>query len=557
MAGRSTQAPAATQAPTATPTQVQGASATEAPSEGGPQEGGIFRWHFRYPVALHLDPHFAGGRGAFFWMFMGNVAVRWNAPATDLTPELFDSWESADGLVHNVTVRPGVKTHNVALTNGRDFDAQDLAMNLMRISGLADPDNISSYTRRGGLRGMTDATAVDDSNVSVTFGEVAGHFPEGLTDYLMTFIPRENFENPDLFNSPEQLSGTGPFIVEQFVDGEITTFTRNPDFWGGQPHLDGVELRQLGDRVSQMADFLQGNAEYLENPSRVERETVGQQAPDAQIHAWPGSTCTYSKFNVRQAPFDDQRVRRALHLATNYVLNQEDYWGEGFFGLAGVINNAHGAAYSEAEIRTFPGWREAEKDADIAEGAMLLDAAGYPNGAGLDFKVLGTEFQQAYGYDFSIRQMDDWRRAYSDISVEVDLVADSATNTARQNEGAFDYAMRAAVSTSPASVDASQHYETGGAANIGGYSSAELDGVLERARTTLERDEATALIRQAEDILLEDLPGTITHRLYQAGIWSGSVRGLPTIPQGERALAGSFENWNSVHRHTAVIWLEK
>ena len=536
---------------------MQGASATQAPSEGGPQDGGTFRWHFRYPVTVHVDPHFAGGRGAFFWMFMGNVAVRWNAPANELTPELFGSWETADGLVHNVTVQPGVKTHNVSLTNGRDFDAQDLAMNLMRISGLSDPDNISSYTRRGGLRGMTDASAVDDSNVQVTFSESAPHFPEGLTDYLMTFIPRENFENPELFGTPEQLSGTGPFIVERFIDGEITTFTRNPDFWGGRPYLDGVELRQLGDRVSQVSDFLQGNAEYLENPSRVERQTVTQQAADAQIHAWPGSTCAYSKYNFQRAPFDDLRVRRALHLATNYVLNQEDYWGEGFFGLAGVINNAHGATYTEQEVRTFPGWRTAEKDEDIAEGARLLDAAGFPQGAGLDFKVLGTETSLAYGYDFAIRQMDDWRRAFSDISVEVDLVSDGATQSARQNDGAFDYAMRAAVSTSPAAVDASQHYETGGSVNIGGYSNPALDGVLERARTALERDEAAELIRKAEDILFEDLPGVITHRLYQAGIWSGNVRGLPTIPDGERALAGSFENWNSVHRHTSVIWLEK
>ena len=547
----------ATQAaqPTAT---VQGASATEAPSEGGPQDGGVFRWHFSFPITVHQDPHFVGGRGSFAWMFLGDVGVRWNARGDELTPDLLNSWESADGLVHTVTVRPGVKTHNVPLTNGRLFDAEDAALNLKRMAGLLDPDNISKYHKRGGLKGMSDASAVDESVLNVTFDEPAPHFPQGLTDYLMFFIPREDFQDTELFNDPAALSGTGPFLADEYRDGELQTFKRNPDFWGGRPYLDGIELRQVGDRVSQMSDFLQKNAEYLENPSRVDRQTVEQQYPSSQLHAWPGSTCAYMKFNVTRPPFDDVRVRTALQLATNYVLNENDFWGEGFWGPAAVINNAHGAALQKDDVLKLPGWRLDKKEEDIAEAQKLLAAAGFPEGAGLDFKVLGSEASRNYGYDFSIRQLDDWHRAFPEISAEIDLAADRATQTSRQNEQDFDFTMRAAVSVAPAAVDASSHWGTGGSANVGGYSNSTLDDILARARTTADQaNEAPELVQEAEQLLLEDMPGTIVHRLYQAGIYGENVRGIPTIQDGDRPLAGNFENWNSVHRHSAVLWLEK
>src|SRR5690606_27333201 len=109
-------------------------------------------------------------------------------------------------------------------------------------------------------------------------------------------------------------------------------------------------IHPAADRLSEMSLFIQGDAHYFNNPTKVERETIADQVEDSQLFQWPGSTCAYMLFNVRKAPFDDVRIRQAMHLATNYVKNQEAYWGPGFYTLAGVVNNAFAVGLSHDEI---------------------------------------------------------------------------------------------------------------------------------------------------------------------------------------------------------------
>src|SRR5262245_32726493 len=76
--------------------QATAAAANRAAAAGSPaaanvanaKEGGTFRWDTTYPINAFVDPHILGG-GGLFWQFVGNTAVRWNATATKVLPELF------------------------------------------------------------------------------------------------------------------------------------------------------------------------------------------------------------------------------------------------------------------------------------------------------------------------------------------------------------------------------------------------------------------------------------------------------------------------------------
>ena len=202
--------------------------------------------------------------------------------------------------------------------------------------------------------------------------------------------------------------------------------------------MDDVIWRPTGDRVSQSASFIQGNANFFNNPSKVERETILDAREGSQLFHWAGSTCAYTIFNTRDgAKFADRRLRHAMHLATNYVANQTAFWGEGFFALGGVLNNAHAEGLSQEELLTMPGWRE-DKTEDLKTANDLLAAAGFPEGKGLSFEFMGNTVWEAYGYNFSIRQMDDWRSAFPEIDVEGRLSADPTAHIEALTNGGFD-----------------------------------------------------------------------------------------------------------------------
>ncbi len=539
----------------AEPEEEQAAPAA-AKAADGPKRGGQYIWEgdgmrFVPPV---VDPHLSGSGGVRLWLFTANIAVRRNFSGSELVPELFNDWETVDGTEHVVTIRPGVKTHAGALTGGRLFDTEDVAMNLERMAGLHAPGgDTGGYWLADMVPGLVRAEAIGDSQVRATFSSPTA-FPWGLTLPYAAFLPRENFDSGGLQDaSPDTVSATGPWVLSEYKTDESFTAKRNPDYWGGAPYMDEVVWKPTGDRVSQTASFIQGNATFFNNPSKVDRETILEQREGSQLFHWAGSTCAYCIFNNRPgAKFADGRLRRAMHLATNYVANQKAFWGEGFYHLGGVLNNAHAEGLSMEELLKLPGWRE-EKAEDLKTANDLLDAAGFPQGKGLSIEYMGNTIWEAYGYNFSIRQMDDWRAAFPEIEVEGRLSADPGAHIAALTDGGFDVSHLPIGSSSPTSSDLGQ-YTKGASNNFTGYDNPALDEIIATAAAQYIPADASKYCLQAQDILMEDMPQLIDHRLHQAAIYAPTVRGFPILPGGTEPLAGNFENWDTIARHSEDLW---
>jgi len=487
------------------------------------------------------------------WQFAGNTAVRWDATGTKLLPELFNTWETVDGIDYVVTVRPGVKTHNLPLTNGRLFDAEDLAANLMRISGLSDPARVANYQYRGALPGLVSARAVDSSKVQVKFSSPTP-FPHGLTNYLITLMPRENFSDPATLSEPTKVSGTGPWIVSEFKVDDSMTFKRNPDYWDGRPNIDSVVWKASADRTSQISSFIQGNASYIEGVSKAEQDTIAKTAKGTQLFSWAGSSCPWVVFNMKKAPFNDVRVRQALHLATNYVQNGDAFWGVGSYTLSGVLNNAFPDGLTHDELLKTPGWR-ADKTADLKTANDLLTAAGFPQGQGLKFEYLSNP--QLEGNDLPVRMKDNWTTAFPKMDVSIKVI-DSTEQVTLVRGGNFDFAYFSAggVSIGPASVELSRFFSSKGPDNVSGYANAEVDDLVGKAVLALDKPDASTLNKKVQDIVLRELPRIIPYRRQQTAIYAANVRGFPTLPGGTKPIVGNFDNWNAITRHISKLWLD-
>jgi len=105
------------------------------------------------------------------------------------------------------------------------------------------------------------------------------------------------------------------------------------------------------------------------------------QAGLSYYHLVPLSGWLNSRLKTYSAPFNDWRVRRALHLAAD---RQEviDIIGSGAYRAVGPVGRAVKLwALPDSEIAELPGYRTdaAKRQEDITEARQLYDAAGRPD----------------------------------------------------------------------------------------------------------------------------------------------------------------------------------
>ena len=138
-------------------------------------------------------------------------------------------------------------------------------------------------------------------------------------------------------------SGTGPWILEQYVPREHATMRRNAAYWDKAriPKCGTLVLLPVPDASTRTAALLSGQVDWIESPAP---ETVAQlRAAKMQVltgvmpHSWP-----YTLSRVPGSALNDIRVRKALNLAI-------DRDGMATL-LSGLAKPAHGVVEAQRQV---------------------------------------------------------------------------------------------------------------------------------------------------------------------------------------------------------------
>ncbi len=235
-----------------------------------------------------------------------------NAPLfnVDLEPDLAESWEVVDnGAQFNFKLRKGVKTHNVAPLNGREFTSEDvLAGYGMYQKGGSQKDVFSP---------VDSMTAPDPYTVVFKLKEPMSDFPATIASWAFVYM-KEFVDDDDL--RQKQAAGTGPFIQKEWTRKERSVFERHPDYFEkGLPFVDGVITTAQDDlntlRASYQTDHLfewtaRDDADLQDMLKSRGDTMVATKFPIAR-----GANVNGFQFQMKNKTFQDERVRHALSLA--------------------------------------------------------------------------------------------------------------------------------------------------------------------------------------------------------------------------------------------------
>jgi ABC-type transport system substrate-binding protein len=243
-------------------------------------------------------------------------------PVTNaIRPHVLTSWEVADpsGMTLVFKVHPKLFIHDMAPWNGRQFNAEDVAFNLMRIGGMMAKGGpreeknavpLSQFQRATMVANIVKAEAVDNLTVKVTLSRPNNAFFNGLTENRVPFMPKEM---PDIgFDDPTKAAGIGAFQITSRDAAGNLYFKKNPrygEFRPSEPYFDTWDYITIPDTGALIAAFVSGQTQVLDTPSPEIIQTVRSGRPDANLYTTVDQNWQHIRMSV-------EYPRRSTWLAT-------------------------------------------------------------------------------------------------------------------------------------------------------------------------------------------------------------------------------------------------
>ncbi|RBY96295.1 ABC transporter substrate-binding protein [Blastococcus sp. TF02-8] len=441
-----------------------------------------------------FDPHVTNAYASF--QVLENVYDTLVVPnGEDLTmePSLATEWTTSDDdLEWRFTLRDGVTFHD-----GSEFDSADVVYSYSRI---IDEDLSNSY--RFATVDSVEADGPDTVVIRVT--QPTPNLPALIGSFKgMAILPEGAADTYDLTT---EAVGTGPFKLEK-SDASSTVLTKNDDYWGDEPSIDGVEFRYITEPAAALTALQNGEVQWTDN---IPPQQVDSLADDdsVELATTPSVDYWYMSMNFARPPFDNPQVRKAIATAVDRDAvtqaakfdaaqpNQTAIPEDSFFHSDYAPFKADEAAAKQLIA-------ESGVQTPIRMGLMVTDE--YPETV-TAAQVIASELEP--------------------IGIQVDVqTTDFATWLDRQSQGDFDAFMLGWLGNiDPFDFYHAQHI-TGGASNYQKYSNPQVDDLLTRASTETDQDARKDLYDQATKLIVDDVSYLYLYNPDVVQAWAPGLTG--------------------------------
>ncbi len=420
-------------------------------------------------------------------IFSGLVALD---SRLQVVPDLAERWEiSEDGLQYTFYLREGARFHN-----GRQVVASDVKYSLERAcdprtgSAVASVylDDIvgASEMLSGQASELRGVEVVDERTVRIKIDAPKAHFLPKLTYSTAFVVDRDSVDRGDWLRHP---NGTGPFRLTAFSAEQIV-LERNDLYYREQAKLQKVVFWLAGG--SPMSMYENGELDVVQVwTGDVERVLDPSNPLHADLIVVPQLDISYLGFDVRQPPFEDRQVREAISLA----IDREK--------LAEVVLNGLGLA---AEGIVPPGVPDYSRQRpllpfDPVRARALLQSSSYGGNEHLPaivLRIAGEDGELPRDIEAVVAMLRD------NLGIEVQV--EQSEDVFGGQPSLFASGWSADYPDPHNFLDLLFHSDS--ALNRSGYANARVDALLEAARLETQTGQRMDLYRQAEELIIADMP---------------------------------------------------
>ena len=443
-------------------------------------------------------------------------------PEFKVVPELAKSWEVLDGgRTYIFHLQEGVTFHD-----GTDFDAKAAKWNFDRILDPKVKSWVQPYYEE-----IQQVEAVDKNTLRVRMKEPSGALLGALAGYFQG-IPMASPKSFETYGEEwvRHPSGTGPYILKQWVPGEQVILEKNPHYFKkGLPYLDTLEFQVMKEPYGAAAWLRSGEVDFMARVP-IQQVFVLENSPNIQVVTGPEMAPVVALLNMRVKPFDDVRARRAVG---GYGIDRFKIAKVGFGGRAQPLVSVLASGVPDAiDLNDMYPYRP-------EEAKRLLKELGFDEANSLTLSILVPNHEPTLA-DIGALIAHQLEK----IGVRTQVTLLDAMDWVERVLGAHDFEM--VVSNWARLLDINMRsvsFFKGGASNYMGIDDPTLEAMVRQWRRALDPEERKRLSA--------DMQRLIAEQLY----WV-NVTGYPVF-QAYRRYVKNYPFDNQAHLFMEQVWLEQ
>jgi len=482
------------------PDEFDGSKFQLAAPEPNPKRGGVLR----YGITMrppHFDVHQSGtinNLGSQGCMFDNLIRRDPRDSGKTIIPDLAHSWEIAkDGKTYTFFLRKGVQFHD-----GAELTADDVKATFDRIS---KPPQGISIPRSILFKAVSEINARDNYTVAFKLSEPrpASFIMSAIASGWNVIVRKKTLEDNNYnLRKVEIYPGTGPFRSVRRVENETWVMEKNPNYWNkGLPYLDGIQFYHALPFSTELGSaILSGRVDYIRITDPVTARKA-KATPGLSTTAFNQSVIQATWLNTKRKPFDDPRVRRAMHLALDRPALIDVVKDVTPMQVGGFIYPFSDFATPSAELGKRVGY-QTDTGAALKEARALMAAAGHADGLkGLDFLV-----RDVASFKLWSQAIQAMLQEGLNIQCNLRTVVESVWFDDTAN-GHFDIAIGAIVSTL---LDPSDYfnawYGKDGPQNYSFWDNKDFQALSAQIDREVDAEKRHELVRQSEVIMEQNPP---------------------------------------------------
>ncbi|WP_249028838.1 peptide ABC transporter substrate-binding protein [Tannockella kyphosi] len=451
----------------------------------------------------------------------------------NIIASLAESYDvSDDGLVYTFYLREAY------WSNGTQVTAADFVFAWNGGINSADCEYAYLFTTDGAAIAGADeilydgdtsaelgVVAVDDLTLEVTLSQDTPYFLSLMTFPVFYPINEEFYDaqDGDYGLTPENLISCGPYTLTSWEKGSSLTFTTSETYWDAEAvQVDGFEIQIMAEVSSSVTAFEAEEVDF----TKVSSDLISLYQDSDEFTSVLEGYLWYFQFNL----YDEVAGNYNLRMAIAYALDNEDLC-ENVLQDGSIVADG----FVPYDLSTGPDGEDYRDTADVYF-EQDLDLAAYYWELAQD--ELGEEITIELLYenaDPALSAAEYLQSQLQEALPGLTISMNMQTKEARiELQKDVDFQM-VLTRWGPDYADPTTYlnmYITGGAYNYGGYSNDAYDTALDNAAAADTDEERWQYLKDAEAIMMEDLPVIPIFQVGGASLISSSVTGIETHAVG-------------------------
>ncbi len=422
-----------------------------------------------------------------------------------IVPGVASSWSvNSAGTAYTFQLRPNARWSDGTRVVAEDFvrglrhavdplTASGSAATLLTIKGASEI--IAGHKDVSEL----GVTALSESIVQIELEHPAPFILEILSQ--PTAAPLAAKSSPMIVGASSRkarVANNGAYILVSHLPGSYIELEKNPYYWDAENvEIKTVKYINVESEATELREYLAGQLDLTFTIPAPDLQRISKQYP-AEVQNEPFLGTLYLALNLSTAPMkNDKELRQALSMSVDReVIAERVMMGvtPAYTLIGNGITGYTGAAYA---------WSTWTREQQLSTARKLYEKAGYSKGSPLHLKLY-------FNQDEGIRRLmiaiaGSWKQ---NLGVDCELIADEfrVFLVGRREKDRWDVARLGWMAdyADPSSFLDVFSRESG--ENDSGYVNTTFSELLNHAESEPEGQQRMALLRNAEQVLLDDYP---------------------------------------------------